>query len=224
MTPESPHPKIDNSGHSLFKQGFLTKGRVETFSDGIFAIIVTLLILEIKVPHLDQVDSCQALWGALSGLLPKFVSWVISFLTICIIWVNHHRLFEIFKGINIVLFWLNVNLLLWVCFIPFPTALAGDYPRNPAAVAFYGFIMALATLGFILIRIYGLRNPHILHESISIPSFRKALVLAFIFGPICYLAAAGSAWIHPYLSFIAYFLIALYFLFSFAIYREKQSS
>ena len=99
----------------LYKYGVFSKSRVETFSDGIFAIIVTLLILEIKVPHVAQVNSVPDLFNAVVALIPKFASWVISFITICIVWVNHHRIFEMFKGINIVLFWLNVNLLLLAC-------------------------------------------------------------------------------------------------------------
>ncbi|OHD12453.1 MAG: hypothetical protein A2086_07305 [Spirochaetes bacterium GWD1_27_9] len=67
---------------------------------------------------------------ALYKILPKIVSWMINFFTICIIWVNHHRLFETIKSFNNTLFWLNANLILWVCFIPFPTALIRDYPNN----------------------------------------------------------------------------------------------
>jgi uncharacterized membrane protein len=208
---------------NLFKYGILTKNRVETFSDGIFAIIVTLLILEIKVPHIEHQGSVPELLGAIRMLMPKFASWVISFLTICIVWVNHHRLFEQFKGINIVLFWLNVHLLLWVCFVPFPTALVGDYPHNPLAVAFYGVVMGFIGLAFFIARLYGLRNTAILKEGINLKAYKKGVVFALFFGFLFYMIAAALAWVHTYLSFIAYFLIAMYFVFSFATKKLHNS-
>ncbi len=210
-----------SSEKHLFKHGAFSKNRVETFSDGIFAIIVTLLILEIKVPHIEQPDSAMALLQAMGGLTPKFLSWVISFVTICIVWVNHHRLFEMFKGINFNLFWLNVHLLLWVCFIPFPTALVGDYPHNPLAVAVYGIVMALTSLAFIAVRAYGLLNREILKEEVPLAAYKKALVFALIFGPGCYFSAAAMAWVSTYLSFAAYFLITIYFVLSFMLHRKK---
>lgn len=145
------HLSADRADQKTFRYGELTKSRVEAFSDGIFAIIVTLLILEIKVPHIGQADSVSVLLDALRGLLPKFLSWIISFLTVCIVWVNHHRIFDSFRGFNIILFWLNVFVLLFVSFIPFPTALVGDYPQNPLAVAFYGVVMALTGGALILV-------------------------------------------------------------------------
>ncbi|MFA5100237.1 MAG: TMEM175 family protein [Candidatus Omnitrophota bacterium] len=202
--------------NKLFKYGVFTKNRVETFSDGIFAIIVTLLILEVKVPHIEHSASALELSNAIVTLLPKFASWVISFLTICIVWVNHHRLFETFKGINIVLFWLNVHLLLWVCFVPFPTALIGDYPHNPLAVAFYGIVLAFIGLAFFIARLYGLRHRALLKDEINLKAYKKSVVFAFFFGFLFYLASATLAWVHTYLSFTAYFLIAMYFVFSFA--------
>ncbi len=178
---------------NLFEYGAFTKNRVEAFSDGIFAIIVTLLILEIKVPHVGHPDSTGELYSCVIALLPKLISWVISFLTICIVWMNHHRLFEMFKGINIGLFWLNVHLLLWVCFLPFPTALVGDYPHNPLAVAFYGLVMGFTGVAFILTRLYGLKNRALLKEAVSLEKYQKAIIFSFIFGPVFYFSAAALA-------------------------------
>ena len=204
----------------LYKYGVFSKSRVETFSDGIFAIIVTLLILEIKVPHVAQVNSVPDLFNAVVALIPKFASWVISFITICIVWVNHHRIFEMFKGINIVLFWLNVNLLLWVCFVPFPTALAGDYPGNPLAVAFYGLVMALIGLAFFFIRLYGLKNKELLKETVVLKVYKHGVISALLFGFTLYGIAAALAWVNTYLSLAMYFFIAIYFVFSFAIHKS----
>lgn len=212
----------DGASHArLFRYGAFTKNRVEAFSDGVFAIIVTLLVLEIKVPHIEHTASSGQLAAALSMLAPKFISWVISFLTVCIVWMNHHRLFDMFKGINVGLFWHNVHLLLWVCFMPFPTALIGDYPHNPLAVAFYGIVMAMATVAFILARLYGLKHQALLKETVSLPVYRKAIYFSFVFGPVAYGIAAALAWVHTFAAFAAYFLIAIYFLFSFATKEKK---
>jgi uncharacterized membrane protein len=204
----------------LFKYGVFTKSRVEAFSDGVFAIIVTLLILEIKVPHIEHADSAGQLLRSIMLLMPKFVSWVISFLTLCIVWMNHHRLFEMFKGINIGLFWMNVNMLLWVCFVPFPTALLGDYPHNPLAVAFYGLVMAVTGTAFVAARLYGLKHRSLLKENISLKRYRKGILFAFLFGPVSYTIAAAMAWVHTYISLALYFLIAIYFVFSFPAKEE----
>lgn len=102
---------------------YFAKSRVEAFSDGVFAIIVTLLVLEIKVPHLAHDASAAELATALYTLLPKLLSWVISFLMVCVIWVNHHRILDQIVHITHGIFWFNALLLLCYSFIPFPTAL-----------------------------------------------------------------------------------------------------
>ncbi|MFH0754680.1 MAG: TMEM175 family protein [Candidatus Omnitrophota bacterium] len=224
MTAESNEENTLQTDNAAFRYGVFTKNRVEAFSDGIFAIIVTLLILEIQVPHIEHMNSSMALLHSLQALLPKFVSWIISFLTICIVWVNHHRIFDSFKGFNIALFWLNVQVLLWVCFIPFPTALIGDYPHNPLAVAFYGIVMALTGAALVAVRFYGANNKDILKDGIPIKAYKKAIVFAFIFGPVFYLAGAALAWINTLLSFAVYFLIAVYFIFSFKYHGHQQKS
>ncbi|MFX4975067.1 TMEM175 family protein, partial [Acinetobacter baumannii] len=84
--------------------------------------------------------SSTELFKALINLLPKILSWIVSFLIVCVIWVNHHRIFDQIKIVTHRLFWLNANLLLWCSFIPFPTALMGDYLNNPVSVIAFGMI------------------------------------------------------------------------------------
>ncbi|HNX82785.1 MAG TPA: TMEM175 family protein [Candidatus Omnitrophota bacterium] len=204
------------AGSKVIKYGVFTKNRVEAFSDGIFAILVTLLVLELRTPHIEHADSARELFAALAGLLPKFLSWVISFVTICIIWRNHHRLFDMFKGINNVIFWLNVQMLLCVCFVPFPTALVGDYPHNPLAAAFYGIVMALSGAAFIATRVYSYKHRELLKDNLPLDTYKSGIIMAFWVGPVAYLAGAALAWVNTYLSFAVYFLIAIYFVFSFA--------
>lgn len=195
------------------QNNYFSKTRVEAFSDGVFAIIVTLLVLEIKVPHIADHHSMNELFIALFGLLPKFASWMISFFTVCVIWVNHHRLINSFTGINHGLFWWNAFLLFWVSFIPFPTAVLGDYSSNQTAVLFYGIIMSMMALTFSLMRIYVLKNKSLLVSSMDISEFKKGTILSLIFGPCLYMFGAILSFVHPFISFIIYLGIALYFIF-----------
>lgn len=190
------------------------KNRVETFSDGIFAIIITLLVLEIKVPHIHTADSASELMIALAGLLPKFTGWIISFFTIAVIWVNHHKIFKQLKHLDHGIFWWNAFLLLWTSFIPFPTAVLGDYPGNTASIILYGLVMSLMALGFTLMRFYALRHNGLLEEAVDTALFRKGTVLSLLFGPVMYLAGIAAGFVHPALAFAVYLAIPVYFIFS----------
>jgi hypothetical protein len=97
----------------------------------------------------------------------------------------------------------------------------GDYPRNPLAVAFYGLTMFATSIAFVLTRLYGLKNRVLLKEEVSLATYKRGMFFAILFGPLLYLAGAGLAWINTNLSFGVYFLIAVYFLFSFGT-RESM--
>ncbi len=191
----------------------ISKTRLEAFSDGVFAIIITLLVLEIKVPHIESHHSVEELHNALIALLPKFFSWIISFLIIAVIWVNHHRVLELVERVNPKFFWLNANLLLWASFIPFPTALLGDYSDNRLATVFFGVVLALSALAFVLIRWYLKSNPSILKSGISNHELSRALVKSVLFGPMLYLIGAWLSWINPFYGRFVYAVIPLLFIF-----------
>jgi uncharacterized membrane protein len=188
------------------------KGRVEALSDGVFAIVVTLLVLEIKVPHVEAHGSVAALAGALLALAPKFVSWVISFVTVCVIWLNHHRLFTLIGRLDNGLFWRNANLLLWTSFIPFPTALMGDYPGNRFAVSFYGLVMCLMALGFVAVRWHMHRHPDLIQQSVDRGAFRSGTRSSILLGPVAYAIGAILAWVSTPAAFTCYAAIAAYFV------------
>ena len=190
------------------------KNRVEAFSDGIFAIIVTLLVLEIKVPHIHETNSANELTHALLGLLPKFFSWIISFFTVAVIWVNHHRIFKQLKQLDNGIFWWNAVLLLWTSFIPFPTAVLGDYPDNLISIVLYGFVMSLMALSFTLMRLYAIRNPQVLESSVNINAFKTGTRYSLLFGPVMYLSGVALEFLNPFLAFAVYLGIPVYFIFS----------
>jgi len=136
-----------------FARGELRLTRLEAFSDGVFAIIVTLLVLELKVPTLADHHSAAELGHQLRELLPKFLSWLISFIIVCKFWLNHHHVLGLARHGNYAMVWLNALFLMFQSFVPFPTALMGEYPGNPLAVAFFGIVMAFNTMLFMLLHL-----------------------------------------------------------------------
>ncbi|NUO82850.1 DUF1211 domain-containing protein [candidate division KSB1 bacterium] len=196
----------------IFRTGSLHKGRIEAFSDGVFAIIITLLILELKVPGLEGESHDAELAGALIKLLPKFMSWVMSFAMVSIFWVNHHRLFNLLKHVDNGLLWLNCLFLLLLSFIPFPTALLGEYHREPLAVVVFGATMTLASLVFAWMRWYAVLYAKIVQDDLSVTFLKKSVRQSFLLGPFSYLAATLTALVHVTGAIVLYALIPLYFI------------
>ncbi|MEO7995216.1 MAG: TMEM175 family protein [bacterium] len=190
----------------------IAKARTETLSDGVFAFVLTLLVLELRSPHLTEAGSRQELAAALLALAPKFCSWAISFVTACVIWLNHHRLFKAIQRIDHQFFWGNAFLLLWTSFLPFPTALIGDYPGNPLAVSFYGLVALFMGLGFVYLRWHAERAGLIL-DTIDPAAFRHGTRLTILMGPLAYLIGASLAWVDVRLAIACYTVVALYFVF-----------
>ncbi|MEP7036940.1 MAG: TMEM175 family protein, partial [Acidobacteriota bacterium] len=123
----------------------MEKTRLETFSDGVIAIIITIMVLELKVPD----ESIITAWRELA---PKFISYVLSFLLIAIMWGNHHHVFQIVKAVDGKLMWANINLLFWMSLIPFATAYLGEHYTEPAAVALYGVVLSFSVIAFTILR------------------------------------------------------------------------
>jgi len=116
-------------------------GRLEAFSDGVFAIIITIMVLEMKVPHGDTLSSLQP-------LLPIFISYVLSFINIGIYWNNHHHMLHAVHHINGTILWTNVHLLFWLSLIPFVTGWMGENHFAKWPVALYGIILFMAGLAY----------------------------------------------------------------------------
>jgi uncharacterized membrane protein len=127
--------------------------RIEAFSDGVIAIVITLLIFEVHVPTLTDF-SHRAILQALLRIAPKFISFAISFFTVAIFWVNHHHVFSMITHSNWKLLWCNNVLLFWLAIVPFTTAFMGDYPTQPLVVFLYAVTLFLAALTFSLMGRY----------------------------------------------------------------------
>ena len=192
-----------------FSRGEFSLTRTEAFSDAVFAIIVTLLVLELKVPHLADVTSVGELGHRLIELMPKFVSWLIGFIIVCKFWLNHHHLLGLARHANYGMMWLNSLFLLGQSFIPFPTALAGEYPHNALAVSFFGLVFALNTFLFLLLNAYIRRN--LLKPEPAATQDPNAVIKGLI-GPASYLAGAALAWASIYAAFVVYALTPLFYI------------
>jgi uncharacterized membrane protein len=174
-----------------------TTTRVEAFSDGVFAIAITLLILEIKIPHAGAEEH---LWTALTGLWPSYLAFLLSFFVIMVMWVNHHELIRMIEAVDYPFFFANGLVLLTVTFVPFPTAVLAEHLNTPeagAAMAFYcaTFIPHSLTWSLLLytIRRGNLFKPECTEEEIS--RIRKA----YSVGPAVYLVATVVAFYQPWL-------------------------
>lgn len=189
-----------------------SKSRVENFSDGVFAIIVTLLVLEIKIPELQQSNN-QLIINNLIAVLPKIFIWMNSFLIVCIIWMNHHRLMELLEDIDTGIFWFNNLLLMFASLVPFPTAVVGQYPSSEVALSFYGICMSFPAFGFFMWRLYIIKHPNLLKEGVNFAVFKKGTRLILHYGPGLYLVGAALSWVSTLLAFAIYFFIPLYFIF-----------
>ena len=133
----------------------MSKTRLEAFSDGVFAILITILVLELKVPH-------EADWGALTPLAPVFLTYVLSFIYVGIYWNNHHHLFHAVDGVNGRVLWANQHLLFWLSLVPFVTGWMGENHFAPLPTAIYGGVLLCAGLAYyVLVRvIIAQQGPH----------------------------------------------------------------
>jgi uncharacterized membrane protein len=117
------------------------KTRLEAFSDGVLAIIITIMVLELKVPHGDSL-------AALKPLLPVFLGYVLSFIYIAIYWNNHHHLMHTVDHVSASILWANMHLLFWLSLIPFATAWMGENHFSAMPTALYGFILMMAGIAY----------------------------------------------------------------------------
>lgn len=175
------------------------KNRLEAFSDGVLAIAITIMVLELKAP------SHGSSFNDLSGLLPNFGAYVLSFLYIGIYWNNHHHMLHTVKHVGAGMLWHNLHLLFWLSLFPVSTAWAGHHPDQPVPVAVYGFVLAMAGLAYFL-----LQQSIIAHQGKN--SLLAEAVGSDWKGKLCvvlYFAAVLLAFVEPWFSNAIYLGVAL---------------
>jgi len=186
----------------------MNKNRLEAFSDGVFAIVITLLILDVKLPlHVDY----DHLGDAILAIMPKILSYGYSFIIIGLYWVSHHNISRFMVKIDRVVIWLNILLLLFVSFIPFPTSLMGEYPFKLIPIWIYGStLLASNVTGFFIWRYvsknYRHLNPNTPKEAI------RAINKSFLFVNLFYIVAMAVSFAHVYLSYGIFFGVLVYMI------------
>ena len=177
-------------------------GRIEAFSDGVFAIAVTLLVLELKVPHLPDGGTDGSLGRALLLQWPSYVALVTSFFTILVMWANHHRVFELVRRVDAPFLYANGLLLLVVTVVPFPTALLAEYfrkPGGPVAAAVYAGTYVMAGVAFQLFWRTAIAGRRLLRRDYSEERVQE-ISRRYWWGVPGYLAATIAAFVSVYLT------------------------
>ena len=179
----------------------MTKGRIEAFSDGVIAIIITIMVLELKVPH-------GATMGDLVAVIPVGLSYVLSFIYVGIYWNNHHHMFAATHKIDGSVMWANLHLLFWLSLTPFTTAWMGEnhFEKTPSAV--YGVVLLMAAIAYYILqsRILRLEGPDstLAH---AVGRDKKGKI-----SPVIYALAIPLAYVSPWISGALYVLVALIWL------------
>ena len=162
----------------------MSKVRLEAFSDGVIAILITIMVLELKVPH--GADA-----AALRPLLPVFLAYVLSFVFLGIYWNNHHHMLHVCSRINGAVLWANLHLLFWLSLVPFVTGWVGENHKGPIPTAVYGAVMLMAGLAFTILQrtLVALEGPASVladavrnktKEHLSLSAYAAAIPLAFV--------------------------------------------
>jgi len=177
------------------------KGRIEAFSDGVLAIIITIMVLEMKVPHGETLE-------ALRPLLPVFLSYVLSFMYVGIYWNNHHHMLQACQQVSGAMLWANLHLLFWLSVIPFVTGWMGENYFAAAPTALYGVVLLMAAIAYLVLQrtIMGAQGPDsLLHTAVGRDLKGKI-------SPVLYLMAIPSAFLSQWIAGGIYVLVALVWL------------
>jgi TMEM175 potassium channel family protein len=175
--------------------------RLEAFSDGVLAIIITIMVLELKAPH-------GAEFAALKPLLPVFLSYILSFIYVGIYWNNHHHLLHSTKHVSAGILWANLHLLFWLSLLPFSTAWMGENHVAPAPTAAYGLVLLMAAIAY-----------YVLQSAIIARQGRDSLLASALgrdwkgkLSPALYLTAIPLAFVSPWIANGLYAFVALLWL------------
>src|SRR6266511_499150 len=176
----------------------MQKNRLEAFSDGVLAIIITIIVLELKVPHEVELS-------ALKPTVPVLLSYVLSFIYVGIYWNNHHHLFHSTRRVSGGILWANLHLLFWLSLFPFATAWMGENHLAPTPTAFYGFVLLMAAIAYYVLQraIITQQGPGSLLASAIGSDWKGKL------SPVLYFVAIPLAFMAPWIASGLYVFVAL---------------
>ena len=185
----------------------LTTGRITAFSDGVFSIAITLLVLNLHVPTVPGklLDQLRTQW-------PSLLSYLLSFVIVGIYWVAHHNMFHYIKRSDRPFLWINILLLMCVAFIPFPAGLLGQYSGQRISLITYASSLILTNLMLSLLWWYATSNHRLVDQDID-PHFVRTVNRRNMTAPVVYLVSIGLSFLSPLASLIVFFLFPLYYIF-----------
>jgi uncharacterized membrane protein len=176
----------------------MTKNRLEAFSDGVIAILITIMVLQLTVPHGDQL-------GALWHLRFVFVSYILSFVYLAIYWNNHHHMLSVTGRVTGGVLWANMHLLFWLSLVPFATSWMGEHSGDHVPTAVYGVVLLMAAIAYFILQRSIIRSQgekSLLAEAVGRDLKGKA-------SPILYAIAIAMAFVQPWVAYGIYVLVAL---------------
>jgi len=176
----------------------MNKGRLEAFSDGVLAIIITIMVLEMKAPEDTTIK-------ALLPVIPVFLSYVLSFIYLAIYWLNHHHLLQATEKVNTSVLWANMNLLFWLSLIPFTTSWLGENHLEAIPVAFYGGVLLLSAIAFRILEITLIRSNNEKATFVRIVTDSRKEKISIV----AYLLGISLAFVHIAISIACYVFVAL---------------
>jgi uncharacterized membrane protein len=200
--------------------------RLEAFSDGVIAIIITIMILELKLPDLSKESTTANTIGHLRSLLPYFTIYAFSFMRIGVFWTNHHHMFHLLEHTDENLVWQNFVFLFLLSLIPFATAIVGANPFIPISPAIYGVVMLLTSISFLIMRHYSLHRKLVHRDEdkeLNLEIFkvaRKARTKSMV-GVLIYLVSIPMAYLNVYVSYICLVIPMILFFIPEGVDNEK---
>jgi len=193
-----------------FRQWKFEKRRLEAFSDGVFAIVMTLLVLDLKVPPITHSENAREVWDALVAVRPVFFSWAVSFFFVALIWVHHSNILRMSTGCDYGTTWINTFLMFLICLLPFPTSMMGAYPRSQIIVMLWGLTFSVTTSLLTWFYYYNVKN--YLSPNFNKQTAMKNVRFSVLGGPLLYLIAALLAFVSVYISYVIYALVPFLYI------------
>jgi len=179
----------------------MNKGRIEAFSDGVIAIIITIMVLEIKVPHGNDFKD-------LIPLIPIFLSYVLSFIYLGIYWNNHHHMMQTVKNISGGILWANLHLLFWLSLMPFVTGWIGENSFAQLPMALYGFVLLMAAIAYYILQLQLIKS----HGVDSILAKAVGKDLKGKLSPVLYVIGIVAAFFSTWVAGTIFIIVALLWL------------
>jgi uncharacterized membrane protein len=190
----------------------LSTNRLEAFSDGVFAVAITLLVLNLQIPQLASSLVSRELLPKLFDLWPKLLSYMLSFVIVGIYWVAHHNTFHYIKRSDRNLLWLNILLMMCIVFIPFPTALLGQYPEQQVSIIMYAGTLVITGLVLQLLWWYATSGYRLVDRGIDSRLVQRA-TRRNLTAPLIYLLAIGISFFIVTASQVLFLLVPVYYIF-----------